>query len=84
MERKRSLPSRVSESDKIEIVDHTSPTYRYILYNKPRGVITHSPEAHEVDIVTRVKKTIVLLEYFPWDDSIRIQKVLSSSLTMGA
>ncbi len=60
-----ALGQKVEKTDRVEIKDYDTSHYRYILYYKPRGVITHSPETGEVDIVTQVKKDHKLTDVFP-------------------
>jgi len=50
------LGSQVKESDKVEVKGHKEVPYLYYAYNKPIGVITHSPGEDEVDIKESVKK----------------------------
>ncbi len=59
------LGQKVTEDDLVELKDHDTSHFRYILYNKPRGVITHSPAEGEVDIVTQIKKDHSLIGIFP-------------------
>ena len=47
--RRAVLGDKVGESDNVE-VKHASKKYRYFAYNKPVGVITHSPQLGEKDI----------------------------------
>lgn len=44
-----SLGDKVKESDVVE-VKVRQRTYRYFAYNKPRGIITHSPQGEEKEI----------------------------------
>lgn len=60
-----ALGQKVTEKDLVEIKDYTSGNYTYILYYKPRGVITHSPEGDEVDIETRIKRDHSITGVFP-------------------
>lgn len=60
-----TLGQKVTESDRVEIKDHDTSHFKYVLYYKPRGIITHSPEKDEVDIVTHVKKTHGIVGLFP-------------------
>ncbi len=60
-----SLGMQVSPGDRITIANNSAPSYDYILYYKPRGVITHSPAAHETDIVTQIKKDHRITGVFP-------------------
>lgn len=59
------LGQKVLETDLVEIKDHDTSHFRYLLYYKPRGVITHSPEKDEVDIVTRIMKDHKIKGLFP-------------------
>jgi 23S rRNA pseudouridine2604 synthase len=50
------LGDKVERSDKVEMVGTMTPnTYLYYAYNKPVGVITHSPQQGEKDIKQSVK-----------------------------
>lgn len=55
----------VNEGDRVEVRTDTNVTYRYLLYYKPRGVITHSPEKGEVDIAMQIKKDHGITGVFP-------------------
>ncbi len=59
------IGQQITAKDLVEIKDHDTSHYRYILYYKPRGVITHSPEGDEVDILTRIKIDHNLSGLFP-------------------
>ena len=50
------LGSQVNESDKVEVKGQKEVPYLYYAYNKPIGVITHSPGEDEVDIKESIKK----------------------------
>jgi len=51
------LGDKVTESDKVELVGTLTPKkYLYFAYNKPVGVITHSPQMGEQDIKTSLTK----------------------------
>jgi 23S rRNA pseudouridine2604 synthase len=63
--KKAVLGQKVTEHDRVEIKDHDTSNYRYILYYKPRGVITHSPERDEIDIETHIRKEHGLTGIFP-------------------
>lgn len=54
------LGDKVNENDKVDVRFRTKK-YRYFAYNKPRGVITHSPEEGETDI----RQSIPLVGVFP-------------------
>ena len=49
--RRAVLGDKVSEKDKID-VKQKKRTYRYFAFNKPRGIITHSPQEGETDIAS--------------------------------
>lgn len=53
--KKAVIGQQVADEDTVE-VRTDAPTYRYILYYKPRGVITHSPATGEIDIETQLRK----------------------------
>lgn len=59
------LGQKVHETDLVEIKDFDTSHFIYILYYKPRGVITHSPAEGEVDIATDIRKHHRLLGLFP-------------------
>jgi pseudouridine synthase len=52
--RKAILGDKVKEGDKVEITKKLAHNFVYYAYNKPRGVITHSPQNGEKDIITSV------------------------------
>ncbi|MFZ3044240.1 MAG: pseudouridine synthase [Minisyncoccia bacterium] len=55
------LGDKVAESDRVELVGKMNPKkFVYYAYNKPVGVITHSPQLGEKDI-----KTSVPMDVFP-------------------
>lgn len=54
------LGDKVLESDNVKVLFRTKK-YRYFAYNKPRGVITHSPAEDEKDI----RQSIPLSGVFP-------------------
>lgn len=58
------LGQMVEEGDKVELVG-AKKTYSYLAYYKGRGIITHSPEAGEVDIATRLKRDYSLTNVTP-------------------
>ena len=55
---------QIQAHDTVEVVGEQKPK-RVIAYYKPRGVITHSPEEHEVDIATQVRIDHGLKKVFP-------------------
>jgi 23S rRNA pseudouridine2604 synthase len=50
--RKAVLGDKVEETDKVEISKKIKNDFLYYAYYKPRGVITHSPQKGEKDILT--------------------------------
>lgn len=60
-----TLGQKVEKTDLIEIKDFDTTHFRYILYNKPRGIITHSPASHETDILAQLKKDHKITGVFP-------------------
>lgn len=63
------LGDKVTETDSVEVVGATAPKkYVYFAYNKPVGVITHSPQLGEDDIktsITKKKPSNELSDIFP-------------------
>lgn len=60
------LGQKIQEVDKVEIRTNQTPiNFRYIIYYKPRGVITHSPAEGETDIASRILKNHGLTGVFP-------------------
>ncbi|MFH1455255.1 MAG: pseudouridine synthase [bacterium] len=52
--RKAVLGDKVKEGDKVEITKKLKNNFVYYAYNKPRGVITHSPQNGEKDIISSI------------------------------
>lgn len=60
------LGDKVHENDNVELAGNTKPkTYRYFAYNKPIGVITHSPQVGEKDIKQALGKDKETADVFP-------------------
>jgi len=59
-----TLGQKIQETDTVE-VNTGKKKHQYLVYYKPRGVITHSPAEGEVDIVSRVQKDYGLFGVFP-------------------
>ncbi len=59
------LGQKVLDTDLVEIKDHDTSHYTYVLYYKPRGVITHSPAKGETDIVSDIYTRHKLTGLFP-------------------
>jgi 23S rRNA pseudouridine2604 synthase len=53
--KKALIGQKIEESDAVE-VRGGEKTYHYVLYYKPRGIITHSPAPGETDIATKIKQ----------------------------
>ena len=51
--RKAVLGDKVNEGDKVEVL-FKEPEHHYYAYNKPRGIITHSPQEGEQDILQSI------------------------------
>lgn len=63
---KAVLGSKVLESDQVEVKQKGKPKqYRYFAYNKPLGVVTHSPEKGQRDIQAEIKGIPELKGVFP-------------------
>lgn len=60
-----TLGQKVSETDRVEIDNFSTKHYTYVIFYKPRGVITHSPSEGEVDIAAYIKKEHQLVGLFP-------------------
>ncbi len=45
------LGDKVSPTDKVEVIKKFKDNFVYYAYNKPRGIITHSPQKGETDIL---------------------------------
>jgi len=54
------LGDKVNENDNVQVKFRVKK-YRYFAYNKPRGIITHSPEEGETDI----RQSLPLVGVFP-------------------
>ena len=60
------LGDKVNEGDKVELRGKRSPKkYLYFAYNKPVGVITHSPQLGEKDIKQSVETATEMQDVFP-------------------
>ncbi len=60
------LGDKVQEGDRVELVGSTAPKkFVYYAYNKPVGVITHSPQLGEKDIKQSVAKGAGMTDVFP-------------------
>lgn len=59
------IGQQINAGDVVELKNVKKSSYRYILYYKPRGVITHSPGPNEVDIAMRLKKDFKMEGLFP-------------------
>lgn len=54
-DRKAVLGDKVIETDNVEVKNKSKKDYQYYAYNKPRGIITHSPQKGEKDIASSVR-----------------------------
>lgn len=62
----RAVIGQQIQSDDIVVVkDNSKRSYRYLLYYKPRGVITHSPSERETDIATQIAHDHGVKDLFP-------------------
>lgn len=60
------LGDKVNEGDKVEMRGKQTPKkYLYFAYNKPVGIITHSPQEGEKDIKQSVETALELQGVFP-------------------
>ena len=60
------LGDKVGKDDRVEMRGvGANKTYRYFAYNKPVGVITHSPQVGEQDIKQNIGKEKELADIFP-------------------
>ena len=62
--KKAVIGQQVVDGDIVDVREKQKE-YRYVLYYKPRGIITHSPGAGETDIEARIKKDFGLAGLFP-------------------
>lgn len=60
-----TLGMQISEHDAVEVRGAPTTHFRYLLYYKPRGIVTHSPEAEETDILTRIARDHNVAGVFP-------------------
>jgi len=60
-----TLGQKVLETDVVEIKDLQMKGNRYVLYYKPRGIVTHSPATYETDIIAQIKKDHNVTGLFP-------------------
>lgn len=56
---------KVNEGDKVEVRGVISKTLHYYAYNKPAGVISHSPQGDEDEIVALLPKELRSMGLFP-------------------
>lgn len=59
------LGTKIEKGDSVEVRGAKKQSYEYILYYKPRGVITHSPSEHETDIAMQIKADHSIEGVFP-------------------
>ncbi len=63
--KKAIIGQKIEKGDTVVLKDDKKRSYRYVLYYKPRGVITHSPGPDETDIATQVAHDHGLRGLFP-------------------
>ncbi len=63
--KKAIIGMQITATDVVEVKNAIAQTFDYILYYKPRGVITHSPAEGETDILGRIKKDHKITNVFP-------------------
>lgn len=56
---------QINAADTVTLKDAPANDFQYILYYKPRSVITHSPAEGEVDILMQIKKDHKITGVFP-------------------
>ncbi len=59
------LGDQVSLTDHVEIKGHTTDTFEYILYYKPRGILTQASAPGEADIASTIKRDHKITGLFP-------------------
>jgi len=61
------LGSKVNKNDKVEVKGNKNNIKNcvYYAYNKPKGIITHSPQDEENDIKEKIKKQNIPKDVFP-------------------
>jgi len=59
------IGQQIQASDKVEVRGVQTNSHQYLLYYKPRGVITHSPAPHETDIAMQIKADHSVEGVFP-------------------
>ena len=62
--KKAVIGQQISAEDTVELAGKTKEKI-YLAYYKGRGVITHSPAEHEVDIATKMKTDYGITDVFP-------------------
>ncbi len=63
--KKALIGQQINAGDTVVLKDIQKNTYRYLLYYKPRGVITHSPGPTETDIETQIATDHGVTGLFP-------------------
>lgn len=59
------IGQQIQKDDVVVLKDQQKQAYRYILYYKPRGIITHSPVEYETDIATQIAHDHGIKNVFP-------------------
>lgn len=63
--KKAVIGQQINEDDIVRLSPNATKAKTYLAYYKGRGIITHSPSAGEVDVVTRLKKDYKITDVFP-------------------
>lgn len=66
--KKAVLGMKVTETDRIEVAERNRSAKKqlaYIAFNKPRGIITHSPQREEKDVLSLLPPELRSLGLFP-------------------
>ncbi len=62
---KAVMGQKVSPTDEITLKGQSGKKKQYLAYYKGRGVITHSPAAHETDIAMKIKADYSITDLYP-------------------
>lgn len=63
--KKAVIGQQIGDDDIVRLAPNATKAKTYLAYYKGRGIITHSPSAGEVDVVTRLKKDYKITDVFP-------------------
>lgn len=59
------MGQQVQKGDSVKVKQKSQPAKRYLAYYKGRGVITHSPAEHEIDIVSKLAADYSITDVYP-------------------